>query len=123
FTYSLGATQTFQTPLGALDLHLDYSWVDETWFQDSTVNPYEGAAVQAIQREEKRWNSVPDYGVVNAQAVLRTDDGHWEGALWVRNLTDEEYYTNVANFWNAFGSAARYVGDPRTFGASVRYNW
>ena len=122
-TFSIGATQTIQTALGELDLHVDYYRVDETWFQDSTVIPEEGAAVRASQREEKRWNSVPDYDLVNAQATLRTNDGHWEFALWGKNLTDEEYYTSVGNFWNSFGTALRYVGDPRTYGASVRYNW
>lgn len=122
-SYSIGATQTLQTALGELDLHVDYYWVDETWFQDNTVNPFEGPAVQAVQREEQRWNSVPDYGLVNAQALLRTHDGNWNFSVWGKNLTDEEYYTSVANFWNAFGTAVRYYGEPRTYGASVQYNW
>ena len=122
-TFSLGATQTFYTTLGELALHVDYYRVDETWFQDSTVNPAEGAAVQASQAAEKKWNSVPQYDLINAQATLRTDDERWEFALWGKNLADEEYYTSVANFWNAFGTTMRYVGDPRTFGGSVRYNW
>ncbi|MDB6061495.1 MAG: hypothetical protein JWM78_1598 [Verrucomicrobiaceae bacterium] len=122
-TLSIGATQTFDTPIGGLDLHVDYHWVDETWFQDSTVNPAETAAVQAVQTEEKKHNSVPAYGLVNAQATLRTDDKHWEAALYVKNATDKEYFTGVSNFWNAFGTASRYYGDPRTYGASVRYNF
>jgi len=122
-TFSLAATQTIQTALGELDLHVDYYRVDETWFQDNTVNPAESAAVQASQRDEKRWNSVPEYDLINAQAVLRTNDGHWELALWGKNLSDEKYYTSVSNFWDSFGTAMRYVGDPRTYGASVRYNW
>lgn len=123
YTFSIGATQTFVTGLGEVDVHVDYYRVDETWFQDSTVNPQESAAVQASQEIEKKYNSVPAYDLINAQVTLRTDDGHWEGALWGKNLADEEYYTSVGNFWNAFGTALRYKGDPRTFGASVRYNW
>src|SRR5690554_6806699 len=122
-TFPIGATQTIQTALGDRDVHRDHYRVHATWFQDSTVISEEGAAVRASQREEKRWNSVPDYDLVNAQATLRTNDGHWEFALWGKNLTDEEYYTSVGNFWNSFGTALRYVGDPRTYGASVRYNW
>ncbi len=122
-TFSIGATQTIPTSLGEVDLHVDYYRVDETWFQDSTVIPEEGAAVRARQAEEKKWNSIPEYDLVNAQATLRTDDGQWEFALWGKNLTDEEYYTSVGNYWNSFGTALRYVGDPRTYGASVKYNW
>ncbi|MAT50351.1 MAG: hypothetical protein CMK32_04095 [Porticoccaceae bacterium] len=122
-TFSIGATQTLDTALGQLDLHVDYYRVDETWFQDSTVIPEEGAAVQAIQREEQKWNSIPEYDLINAQATLYLNDGHWEVAVWGKNLADEEYYSSIGNFWNAFGTALRYVGEPRTYGASVRYNF
>ena len=122
-TFSLSATQTLVTALGELDLHADYYWVDETWFQDTTPRPGESAALQAQFLEEKNWNAVPDYGLVNAQATLRLNDGHWELALWGKNLSDKEYYTGVANFYTAFGTANWYKGAPRTYGASVKYNW
>lgn len=130
-TYSLGATQLFNTEFGELSLHMDYFWTDDTWFQDSTVYPdgFGGltaaqlAPIQASHREEQKHNFVPDYGLLNAQAMLRTNDGTWEFAVFGKNLTDEEYYTSVGNFWTAFGTANLYVGDPATYGASVRYNW
>lgn len=122
-TFSIGATQTIHTALGELDLHIDYYQVDETWFQDNTVIPEEGAAVQASQREENKWNSIPKYELVNAQATLRTLDERWEFSLWGKNLADKEYYSGVANFWNAFGTTSRFIADPRTYGASVKYIW
>lgn len=122
-TFSLGATQLIDLSVGELALHVDYYRVDETWFQDSTVVPEESAAVRASQTEEKRWNSIPSYDLINAQATLTTNDEQWEFSLWGKNLADEEYYASVGNFWNSFGTALRYVGDPRTFGASVKYNW
>lgn len=122
-TFSINATQIIDTSLGELALHVDYYHVDETWFQDNTVNPLEGATVQASQAEEKKWNSIPSYGLVNAQATLRTNDERWEMALWGKNLSDKNHYTSVSNFWNAFGTTTRYMGSPRTFGASVKYKW
>jgi iron complex outermembrane receptor protein len=123
-TFSLGATQTFYTGLGELDLHASYYWVDKTWFQDNTVNPLEGAEMQQMQREEKRWNALPDYSLVNALATLRLEGGQWELSLWGKNLTDEKYYTNVLNYYNAnFNTASWAMGDPRTYGASVKYIW
>ena len=122
-TWSLGATQMLETGLGELSLHADYSWVDKTWFQDNTVNPLADAGTQALQTEEKRWNAIPSYGLLNARAMLRTNDDSWEFTIWGRNLADEEYYTGVANFFNGVGTANWYYGSPRTYGASVQYNW
>jgi len=122
-TFSLAATQVFDTSLGEVELHADYYWVDKTWFQGTTVRPGETAEFQQAQREEARWNAVPSYGLVNAMATLRTPDGHWEVSLWGKNLGDKEHFTNVTNYYTAFGTANWFIGAPRTYGASVTYNW
>jgi iron complex outermembrane receptor protein len=122
-TFSLAATQVLDTQLGELELHGDYYWVDETWFQDDTVRPGESAAFQAQQRERKKHNSIDSYGLLNAKATLRTFDGHWEFSLWGRNLTDKVYFTGLSNFFASVGTAMQYYGEPRTYGASVKYNW
>jgi iron complex outermembrane recepter protein len=123
WTASIAATQFFQTGMGELELHLDYSWVDDTWFADSTVVPGESEEVQAYQREGQAYWAIPSYGLLNGLVRLRTNDEHWELTVWGRNLADEEYFTGVANFYSAFGTANWFEGDPRTYGATVRYNW
>jgi iron complex outermembrane recepter protein len=122
-TWSLSATQFVQTSVGELSLHADYAWVDDTYFQDNTVRPGEGAALQQAQREEQGFNALPDYGVFNAMAELTSNDEHWTFTLWGKNLADEEYYTGVSNFYTAFGTASWYWGAPRTYGAAVKYSW
>jgi iron complex outermembrane receptor protein len=122
-TFNIAATQMFDTSLGEIELHADYYWVDETWFADTTPRPGESAALIAQLEEERRWQSVPDYGLFNARATLRTNDGAWEFSLWGKNLGDEEYYTGVGNFYTGFGTAMWFTGDPRIFGASAKYSW
>lgn len=122
-TFSIAATQRFETKLGEVELHADYYWVDDNWFQDTTVRPGESPEFQAQQLEEKKWNAVPDYQLVNAKATLRLDDGHWELSVWGKNLTDEEYYNGVGNFYTGFAPALYWVGNPRTYGASAQYFW
>ena len=122
-TFQIGATQRFNTSIGELSLHADYLWVDETWFLDTTVRQGEGAAFTAAQIEEKEFNSIDSYGLINAMAILTSNDEHWEGSLWGKNLADEEYHTGVSNFYTAFGTATKYWGAPRTFGASIKYSW
>lgn len=122
-TFQLGATQILNTGIGELSLHADYYWVDDTWFQDNTVNTAESAATQQQKREEQEFNYIASYGLVNAMATLTSNDERWEVSLWGKNLADKEYYTGVSNFYTAFGSATKYWGAPRTFGASLKYSW
>lgn len=122
-TFSLAATQILDIAIGEVELHADYYWVDETWFQDTTVRPGDSASFQAQQLEEKKWNSIPSYGLVNAQATLRLNEANWEFTLWGKNLADKEYYVGVANFYTAFGAANRYYGSPREYGLSAKYVW
>jgi iron complex outermembrane recepter protein len=123
YTVGIGATQILDSSWGEWELHGDYYWVDDTWFQDNTVFPQEGEEVQQQQRKSQEFNAIPSYGLFNAMVTLRTHDENWEFNIWGKNLADEEYYTNVSNFYTAFGAAMWYWGAPRTYGASIRYNW
>jgi iron complex outermembrane recepter protein len=123
YTASISATQFIQTGVGELELHLDYAWVDDTWFADSTVVPGESEETQAYQAAAQEFWAIPSYGLLNGVVRLRSNDEHWEFSVWGRNLADEEYFTGVANFYGAFGTANWFEGNPRTYGASVRYNW
>lgn len=122
-TFNIAATQAFDTELGSVELHADYYWVDETWFADTTPRPGESASLIAQFEEEKRWQSVPSYGLFNAKVTLLTNNEDWEFSLWGKNLGDKEYYQGVGNFYTAFGVASWFTGNPRTFGASARYSW
>lgn len=83
------------------------------------------------------WNSVPgttqamkDASVVDSYTVynLRVD---WRGimgstfdaAVYVDNVTDEEYVQGGLNVVESLGLAAYNYGAPRTFGASVKYSF
>lgn len=67
--------------------------------------------------------------LVNLRAGLRSDDGRWEVAGWVRNLTDESYYaqstTQPLNAFVSGGGAAGargFIGwyaPPRTMGVEA----
>lgn len=61
---------------------------------------------------------VPAYGLLNGRIGLRTEDGAYDFALWVRNLTNENYY--IVRAPGTFGLITATVGEPRTFGATLR---
>ena len=59
---------------------------------------------------------IDSYGLLDVQAGLKSPDDNWRIAAWVRNLTDEYYWTN-ANYLGEF--SYRVTGRPRTYGISV----
>jgi iron complex outermembrane receptor protein len=67
---------------------------------------------------------IDSYGIVNASVGLRADQG-WDITLWVKNLTDEDYLTNVSR--QPVGSEPDWVtariGWERSYGVSLSYNF
>jgi iron complex outermembrane receptor protein len=63
-----------------------------------------------------------DYTVYNARISLSGEDDRWEVALWGKNLGNEEYlqHTFVTGFFTASSSL---YGTPRTYGATLSYNF
>ncbi len=60
------------------------------------------------------------YGLVNASAGIHDLGGKWSLSVWARNLTDEYYWTSVASNANV---VVRFPGMPRTYGASLTFNY
>ncbi|HEY4545103.1 MAG TPA: TonB-dependent receptor [Pedomonas sp.] len=108
FTWSVTADYT--QPLGtwrgqALELyaHADYAH-RSSYFSSITNSPSSKAG---------------DFGLLNARLGLRAgEDGRWDLSVWARNLTDEKYFvtTGLANT----GLASGLLGDPRTYGVTLR---
>ena len=63
--------------------------------------------------------NVPGYGLANARLGFRANDG-WDAFLWVRNLTDQRYYEQLAAVSGGTGLIVGQPGDPRTFGITLR---
>jgi len=57
------------------------------------------------------------YGITNLRIGTSIDNGRFDVSFWVTNLFDTHYYQNVNEISNAFFA---YVGDPRTFGGTLR---
>ena len=107
FTYSLGAD--LAQPIGdwqgrSLELygHADYS--HRSSFNTSSSN--------------SRYAQLPAYGLVNARIGIRDADGKWDLSVWVKNLTDKNYFQTLSA--SAQGSITALIGDPRTWGATLR---
>ena len=112
---------------GAADftLYAEAQYMGEYWFdpfndynQSPCDQPGPGAATLLASPEMACQN--PDYWLFNARAAYSTD--RYSIAAWVRNLSDEGYYTYGLNL-NAFYQDYLVRGMPRTYGVELRYNF
>ena len=63
-----------------------------------------------------------DYAVVNGRVSLIGADEKWELAVWGKNLSDEDYREQVF-IVDFFGITGDLYNTPRTYGASLTYNF
>jgi iron complex outermembrane receptor protein len=61
----------------------------------------------------------PAYDIVNAQLSLSKADS-WRVRLWVKNLTNEKYYSFISS--GTFGDTGA-AAAPRTYGASLQFEF
>ncbi len=69
-----------------------------------------------------RYLNVPGYTVLNGRIGFRADES-WSAFLWSRNLTDKNYFEQLLPASGSAGQYAAVLGDPRTWGATVRYSF
>lgn len=67
------------------------------------------------------YGRIPAYGLVNGRVGLSSDDGRWDISMFVRNLFDKDYYASRTP--QATGLITAVLGEPRTFGATLKTKW
>ena len=121
---TLNNTPRWQTNLGVqftipVDL-ADTAWLQGfltprvDWYYQSDEH-YAGPEVQAARQA--------GYNLLNARIAYSFLDDHAQFAIWGKNLTDEEYFSNAQNLASTFGHVLRTYNAPITFGAEVSYRF
>ena len=101
-TLHLAAAYTWDFLGGTLTARWDYYW------QDS----------MKLSVFDRVTDHVDSWDQHNAMLVYETGDGRWSVRAWVQNIEDDLHITGGART-----SLQVAVSDPRSFGASVRYNF
>ncbi|WP_179540019.1 MULTISPECIES: TonB-dependent receptor [Pseudomonadaceae] len=98
------------------------------WQLDSGLRPYVTAGYAYRSEAEGTLDNsdlskIDGYGLLNLSAGVRVDlgDGELDTSLWMRNVTDQDYYLTAFAFTN--GSYTASVGQPRTAGLTLRYDF
>ena len=61
--------------------------------------------------------------VGNAQLSWLSGDARWEGTFFINNIADARYRFNGFDLATLCGCQEDAYGDPRWFGAKLRYNF
>src|SRR3546814_2528290 len=59
---------------------------------------------------------IKPFTTVDARIALQDADNAWQVQFWVKNLTNEYYWNNVAFLYD---TAVRYAAMPRTYGVKT----
>lgn len=73
-----------------------------------------------LNTENLPWLAQDSYFLINSQVSIADLDAGWELSVWGRNLSDERF--SVGSY-SLFGSFPVYYNTPRTFGATLRYDF
>lgn len=111
WTFTGGITYRGQiSPTLGYLLYLDTRYLSE--YQTQTI----GRAASGITDQEA-------FALTNARVGIGANDGTWGLEFWVRNITDEFYFTGAFGVPEQTGNFAVYSGEPRTMGATLRVNF
>ncbi|MCB1706163.1 MAG: TonB-dependent receptor [Halioglobus sp.] len=104
-----------EIPWGLLHVHVDYIYRENTRYEsDSNYFP-EYANLPGYFDDEK---------LLNGRIAWSRDEGDWEVALWGKNLTDEQYITDINNTSRSyFGTPYVQINTPRSYGIEVAYTY
>ncbi|HHJ1581961.1 TPA: TonB-dependent receptor [Pseudomonas aeruginosa] len=105
------------------NLNGEYQWRLDDRFQPyvSASYAYRSAAEGTLDNSDL--SKIDGYALVSLAAGLRSDlgDGQLDTSVWLKNAFDKDYYLSA--FASINGSYTASVGQPRTLGVSLRYDF
>ncbi|MBH9387795.1 TonB-dependent receptor [Pseudomonas aeruginosa] len=105
------------------NLNGEYQWRLDDRFQPyvSASYAYRSAAEGTLDNSDL--SKIDGYALVNLAAGLRSDlgAGQLDTSVWLKNAFDKDYYLSA--FASINGSYTASVGQPRTLGVSLRYDF
>jgi len=73
--------------------------------------------------DDSIYGLVPSYTLTNLRIGVRSDDSRWNLEVWSRNAFDTHYYQTIGKAAFNTGALAGLLGDPRTFGVTLRLKY
>jgi len=70
-----------------------------------------------------KYLNIKEYALLNSRLGFRSSDNVFSAFIWARNLTDFNYFEQLLPTSGNNGSYAAVLGDPRTYGVTLRANF
>ncbi len=128
---SLSATAKWplSSDIGKVSSTLSWFWTDKTKASDTPAYscvPVNGLCTGPSNPavDFRSLSLLPAYDLWNFTTSWKGIMGTaFDADLWIKNLTDKHYMTNVSNQMIQSGYTAATYGHPREFGLNLRYNF
>jgi iron complex outermembrane receptor protein len=119
----LTGQRVFNAPKVTWNASTRYQWRTENGLDNfvSARYAYRGWMYGSV--DNSSLTRVKGYGLAGFSAGTRgkLEHGEWNASIWVNNAFDQQYYRRVAA--GDYGSVWGWLGDPRTFGATLTYKY
>ncbi len=79
---------------------------------------YSYRSAQYTTAADSIYSRIPGYALANLHFGIRAKDGRYDIQLWARNITNKLYYLTLSA--DNFGAIRGTLGDPRTYGVTLR---
>ncbi len=73
-----------------------------------------------VAANDSKYALVPGFGLLDLRLGARTSDGRYDAFLWSHNATNTHYFTTIGAASPVSGLISGDVGDPITFGVTLR---
>lgn len=107
---------TYFIPLSSgasIKANVGASYVDEIYFDPGSTDPDVDLRINSL---------APSYTTVDARVAYTSASGLWEVVLWGKNLTDEEYFTQIFTLGGGSRGFGRF-GAPSWYGVTATLNF
>ena len=105
----------FSGKIGFVAVDISYSGRSQADYKSKNSSTTDGQPYQY----DPLFN-LDSYTIINARLGMLSGDARWRSFVYVRNMTNEFYLSNVLQ---ASDMRVRYVGKPVAYGIALQYNW
>ncbi|WP_144114009.1 TonB-dependent receptor domain-containing protein [Paraburkholderia sp. BCC1886] len=119
----LTGNQVFNAPKLTFNATARYTWHTQSGLTSFVSARYSYRTWMYGTVDDSAFTRIPGYGLfaLSAGTGGKFSRGNWTASLWVNNLFNKNYYLRLVE--SDYGSVLGWVGEPRTIGGTLTYQF